>query len=111
MASKVLYKVSASHGLKKIPRGDQERIFRRIGATLEGNPTSGDHLHGEFAGLFKLRVGDYRVIYALLGDDALALWIRHRGQGLWLSGTGVRVRLYHGIPSGSRRARDEYVGA
>jgi mRNA interferase RelE/StbE len=40
----------------------------------EANPV----LKGQFAGLRKLRVGDYWVIYALLGDDVLILRIGHR---------------------------------
>jgi mRNA interferase RelE/StbE len=48
--------------------------------TLAGNPRSGDQLHGDFEGLFKLRVGDYRVIYALVGQDVLVLRIRHRSK-------------------------------
>lgn len=80
MASKVLYKASVRHDLKKITRGDQERILHQIGETLAGNPMSGEPLHGEFAGLFKLRVGDYRVVYALVGKDVLVLRIRHRSK-------------------------------
>lgn len=80
MASKILYKASVRHDLKKIARGDQERILHQIRETLAGNPTGGDPLHGEFAGLFKLRVGDYRVIYALVGEGVLVLRIRHRSK-------------------------------
>lgn len=35
-------------------------------------------LKGQFAGLRKYRIGDYRVIYAILGDDVLVLRIGHR---------------------------------
>ena len=35
-------------------------------------------LKGEFAGLRKLRVGDYRVIYAIIENDCLILRIGHR---------------------------------
>ncbi len=38
-------------------------------------------MHGEFAGLFKFRVGEYRVIYARITKDrVLILRIRHRGK-------------------------------
>ncbi len=49
-------------------------------AEVRGDQRYGESLHGEFAGLFKLRVGDYRIIYALTGSDALMLRIRHRGK-------------------------------
>ncbi|MCL4356198.1 MAG: type II toxin-antitoxin system RelE/ParE family toxin [Nitrososphaerota archaeon] len=80
MASKILYKASVRHDLKKIDKGNQERIFHQIRESLAGSPTGGEPLHGEFAGLFKLRVGDYRVIYALVGEDVLVLRIRHRSR-------------------------------
>jgi mRNA interferase RelE/StbE len=80
LTSKIFYKSSVRHDLKKIARGDQERILRQIRATLASNPRSGDQLHGEFEGLFKRRVGEYRVIYALVGQDVLVLRIRHRSK-------------------------------
>ena len=45
---------------------------------LPGGAESFPALKGEFAGLRKFRVGDYRVIYTLLGDDVLILHIAHR---------------------------------
>ena len=33
---------------------------------------------GQFSGLRKFRVGDYRVIYTILGDTALVLRLGHR---------------------------------
>jgi mRNA interferase RelE/StbE len=35
-------------------------------------------LTGNFAGLKKYRIGNYRIIYSLIGDTALILRIRHR---------------------------------
>ncbi|MEE9567521.1 MAG: type II toxin-antitoxin system mRNA interferase toxin, RelE/StbE family, partial [Desulfobacteria bacterium] len=35
-------------------------------------------LTGKFAGLRKLRIGDYRVIYTIIEDTALILRISHR---------------------------------
>ncbi len=46
-------------------------------ALAEGG-REGEALKGEFAGLFKLRVGDYRVIYSRTEDGYLVLRIRHR---------------------------------
>ena len=80
LAGRILYKSSVSHDLKKIQSGDRERIIREIETTLQENPRVGEPLHGEFEGLLKLRVGDYRVVYALLGRDVLVLRIRHRGK-------------------------------
>jgi mRNA-degrading endonuclease RelE of RelBE toxin-antitoxin system len=80
LASRILYKSSVRHDLKKVARIDQGRILRQIREILAANPKSGDPLHGEFEGLFKLRVGDYRVVYALVGEGVLVLRIRHRSK-------------------------------
>ena len=80
LAGRVFYKSSVSHDLKKIQPADKERIIRGIEATLQEEPRSGEPLHGEFEGLFMLRVGDYRVVYALSGRDVLILRIRHRNK-------------------------------
>ena len=80
MTGKILYKASVSHDLKKIAPREKERILRQIGAVLAEDPRSGESLHGEFNGLFKLRVGDYRVIYALTAQGVLVLRIRQRGK-------------------------------
>jgi mRNA interferase RelE/StbE len=80
LTSKILYKSSVSHDLKKASLKDRERILRQIRTVLEENPRKGEALHGEFSGLFKLRVGDYRVIYSLSGQDVLVLRIRQRAK-------------------------------
>ena len=77
---RVRYKASVRRDLKKIPQNIVERILRQIRNILGNDPRSGEALHGEFTGLFKLRIGDYRVIYALLGEDVLVLRIRHRSE-------------------------------
>jgi mRNA interferase RelE/StbE len=80
LTARVLYKSSVSRDLKKISRKDKQRILRQIEVILATGPRSGEALHGEFEGLFKLRVGDYRVVYAITGPDVLILRIRHRGK-------------------------------
>ena len=80
MTGRILYKSSVSRDLKKISPRDVERILRQIRTTLGEDPKAGESLHGEFEGLFKFRVGDYRVIYALAGRDVIVLRIRHRGK-------------------------------
>ena len=80
MAGKVLYKSSVRHDLKQLDPKNVERILREIRTVIAVNPRRGEALHGEFAGLFKLRVGDYRVIYTLVDEDVLVLRIRHRSK-------------------------------
>jgi len=45
---------------------------------LPHNADSCPELKGKFAGLRKLRVGDYRVIFAIIGDCVLVTRIGHR---------------------------------
>ena len=79
MSAKVLYKSSVARDLKKIAPFDKQRILRQV-EVLGSDPRSGEPLHGEFEGLFKLRVGDFRVVYTLAGPDVLVLRIRHRSK-------------------------------
>ncbi len=55
-------------------------MLGEIRSILENNQRAGEALRGEFKGLFKLRIGDYRVIYTLIGADVLVLRIRHRSK-------------------------------
>lgn len=57
---------------------EARRILERIEEDLIKQPESNPVLKGQFAGLRKYRVGDYRVIYALLGSDILILRIGNR---------------------------------
>jgi mRNA interferase RelE/StbE len=76
LTGRILYKSSVSRDLKKISPKDKLRVLRQIGETLGEDQRGGEPLHGEFEELFKLRVGDYRIVYALYGEDVLVLRIR-----------------------------------
>ena len=80
MVGKILYKSSIRRDLKQIDSKSTARILGEIRTTLEGNPRAGEGLRGEFRGLFKLRIGDYQVIYTLIDKDVLVLRIRHRSK-------------------------------
>ena len=80
MAGRILYKSSVQHDLKRIDPKKIKRVLREITIVLGGNPRSGEALHGEFEGLYKLRGGDYRGIYALIREGVLILRIRHRSK-------------------------------
>lgn len=78
MADSIVYKKSVHRDLKKISKAEAARILDQIEEELIKEPESNPVLKGQFAGLRKFRVGDYRVVYALLGDDILILRIGHR---------------------------------
>jgi mRNA interferase RelE/StbE len=54
------------------------RILNQIDGELSKKADSCPVLKGQFAGLRKYRIGDYRVIYSILDEDILILRIGHR---------------------------------
>lgn len=78
MAYNIVYKKSIHRDLKKISKAEAKRILDLIEKELIKQPESNPVLKGQFAGLRKYRVGDDRVIYALLGLDILILRIGNR---------------------------------
>lgn len=79
MAARVEYKASVERDLRRLGRAAAERVLRKVEQALGLEGRQGDALSGEFAGLLRLRVGDYRVIYALTDQGYLVLRIGHRG--------------------------------
>jgi len=66
--------------LKKIDKTWQKRILNKIKTVLVTAPYSGKKLVGNLSPFYRLRVGDYRIIYAIL-DDVVAVEvvkIKHR---------------------------------
>lgn len=78
MAYNIVYKKSIQRDLNKVPTAEADRILHEIEQDFSKNADTYPVLKGKFAGLRKYRIGDYRVIYALLGDDCLVLRIGHR---------------------------------
>ncbi len=78
MAYNILYKKSVQRDLKKLSKAEAHRILDQVEEGLSETPDTHPALKGPFAGLRKYRVGDYRVIYAILGNDVLILRIGHR---------------------------------
>ena len=78
MAYNVDYKSSVHRDLKKLPKAEVRDILTQIEEELSKNADAYPVLKGQFAGLRKYRVGDYRVIYAVLGNEVLVLRIAHR---------------------------------
>jgi len=78
LSYKIAFKKSVSRDLKKISRDQADRILKKIEEDLPEKADNFPPLTGKFAGLRRLRVGDYRVIYTLIEDTALILRISHR---------------------------------
>jgi mRNA interferase RelE/StbE len=74
----IIFKKSVERDLKNLAKAEAARILRRIERELSRKPESCPVLKGQFAGLRKYRIGEYRVIYAVTGKDVLILRIGHR---------------------------------
>jgi len=77
----VVWHEKVKNDLKSLNKADTQRIIRRIQEHLVQDPTSsGKPLKGVFKGLFRYRIGSFRVIYAVDYDDrrVIVLHIKNR---------------------------------
>jgi len=75
---KVEYKQSVIKDLRNIDKSTARRIVEKIESELGENPDKGTPLSGQFSGLYKYRIGNYRVIYSKTENGILVLRIGHR---------------------------------
>lgn len=80
MAYVVVYHPAVlSDDLPHINRNLQQCICRAIERRITSEPTFyGEPLRHQYKGYWKLRVGDYRVIYQLVGQEVWVYRIGHR---------------------------------
>ena len=78
MSYKIAFKKSVARDIKKIDRDQVDKILRKIEDELPEKAEAFPVLSGKFSGLRKFRVGEYWVIYSIIGDTALILRIAHR---------------------------------
>jgi len=83
LSYKIAFKKSVARDLKKIDNDQVDRILKKIENELPEKAETFPILTGKFSGLRKFRVGDYRVIYSIIGDTAIILRICvHRCQSV-----------------------------
>ena len=78
MNYKIAFKKSVSSDLKKIDKEQAKRILKKIENGLPSKADTLPTLTGKFSGLRKFRVGDFRVVFSIIGDTAIILRVRHR---------------------------------
>ena len=78
MASRVSYKASVERDLRRLDKPEARRILNKIERELGKDPEKGEPLRGTYQGLYRYRIGDYRVIYAKTVSGILVLRIGHR---------------------------------
>jgi mRNA interferase RelE/StbE len=81
LAYDVIWHERIKSDLAALPKGDASRIILRVKNALSRDPAAlGKPLKGVFKGLFRYRIGSYRIIYAL--DHAerrvMVLHVKHR---------------------------------
>ena len=80
MAFEVAYKKSVEKDLARLGKAEARRVLDKIEKDLSARADRYPVLRGQFAGLRKLRVGDYRIIFAVFGPQVLILRIGHRSE-------------------------------
>lgn len=78
MAFDIAYKKSVGKDLAGLGKAEARRILDKIEKELPARADSYPVLKAPYSGFRKLRVGDYRVIFAILGTQVLVLRIGHR---------------------------------
>jgi len=78
LAYNIVYKKSVARDLSRLDKTEVRRILDRLEKDLAEKADSYPVLKGKFAGLRRCRIGDYRVIYAIVRNDVLILRIGHR---------------------------------
>ena len=78
MAYRISYKKSVRKDLVSLSKAEARRILDKIERELTIRPNNCPPLKGQFAGLRRLRVGSYRIIFVVQDEEVLVLRIGHR---------------------------------
>lgn len=82
----IKFNAKARKGYERLPPKAAQLIDRAL-SVLERDPYAGPNiqrLHGDFDGLFRLRVGSYRIVYSIDGEGRVVI----------LLAIGPRGRMY-----------------
>jgi addiction module RelE/StbE family toxin len=79
---KKIYQLSAaptfSKAIKRLEKSTQIKVLTEIIA-LKTDPLIGKPLHGDWKGVYSLRIGrKYRVLYTIKGQEIQLLFVGHR---------------------------------
>ncbi len=77
---KVEYAKGVAKDLRKLPKSVQRRALEIVEKIIAPDPHVGKPLTGPYRGLWKFRLGDYRIIYSIEKAKLVifVLRIRHR---------------------------------
>jgi mRNA interferase RelE/StbE len=74
----ITFKKSVSKDLKKIDKSEADRILTKLATELPDKADSLPELKGKYSGLRKYRIGNYRIVFAIIKSTILITRIRHR---------------------------------
>jgi mRNA interferase RelE/StbE len=75
----LVYHPQVADDVRAIDRKDRTRLSKAIHERLTTNPEQfGKPLRGTLAGYWKLRVGDYRVVFRIVGKEVWVFGMIHR---------------------------------
>ncbi|HJX50156.1 MAG TPA: type II toxin-antitoxin system RelE/ParE family toxin [Candidatus Nanoarchaeia archaeon] len=72
---KIIFEKQPIDFFNKLDKNLQERIGKKI-EKLKQNPKEGIPLIGNLAGQWKLRIGDYRIIYKIINEELIILILK-----------------------------------
>ena len=78
MAYKVFFQPSAARELRKLPRDVQTRLLARVEALAADPRPAGVKKLQDLDELYRIRVGDYRVVYQIQDQRRVVLVVRIR---------------------------------
>lgn len=78
LAYRISFKKSVSRDLNKLDKPEAKKILDKIAQELPQYADATPVLRGKFKGLRKYRIGDYRVVFAIIEESIVATRIRHR---------------------------------
>lgn len=74
-AWKIKWEARALKEVSNLPKKDKRRILTAV-EELPADPEKGSALKGKWTGLRRLRLGNYRIIYALVHEEFLIAVVR-----------------------------------
>ncbi|OYD15769.1 hypothetical protein CH333_05025 [candidate division WOR-3 bacterium JGI_Cruoil_03_44_89] len=75
---RILYKSGVERDFKQIEIRQRKRIIQKIETVLSQNPYKGRQLKGKYKGFWRMRIGDYRVVYRIIQKDVVIVTVGHR---------------------------------
>ena len=74
MTYSIRIKHTAEQALERLPKGDRERVDQKISSLAqEPRPSGAIPLKGGGKGLWRIRVGDWRIIYQIRDEELIVL--------------------------------------